>query len=166
MIRDLCAYSQPTRFNCHFFLLFLVVSLLQVTLSSMSLWARFPNSLHQCKPSFGVKKNYWQYLLKAQSEKLALKRCGRTLLHMHLYQFLQWPSSVQHNETSTAQWKQRIQATTQRNEHNTTKLVLCVVTISLCCALLGHCKFPFQMQNLLKGEYLKESRNMIYEGLL
>ncbi len=54
---------------------------------------------------------------------------------------------------NTAKWAQ----------HN--KISLCVVPISLCCALLGHCKFPFQMQNLLKGEYLKESRNMIYEGL-
>ncbi len=46
----------------------LVVSLLQVTLSSMSLWARFTNRLHQRKPLFSI-KNYWQYLLKAQSEK-------------------------------------------------------------------------------------------------
>ncbi len=86
----------------------LVVSLLQVTLSSMSLWARFTNSLHQCKPLFSI-KNYWQYLLKAQNEKCV------TSLHMHLYQFQRRPSSVQHSKTSTTQWKQRIQATTQRN---------------------------------------------------
>ncbi len=71
MIRDLCAYSQPTRFNCLFFSFFFgSPHYLQVTLSSMSRWARFPNSLHQCKPSFGVKKNYWAVFTKGTKWKI------------------------------------------------------------------------------------------------
>ncbi len=66
--------------------------------------------------------------LFAQLHRASLRPvCGGPVVHNTTQLAQHNGNKTQHNGISTTQWKQ---AATQQNEHNTIKLVLCVV---LCC---------------------------------